>query len=670
MAIIPATTYSFLKGEGQMSELIRQFDWAATPLGTPDQWPSSLRITLGILLHAKSPMILWWGEELIQFYNDAYRPSLGTGGKHPGALGQKAVDCWPEIWPAIKPLIDQIQAGGEAIWQENQLMAMYRNGRLEDVYWTFGYSPVLNEEGQVCGVLVVCQETTALVNSLRQSTQKQESIQRVFKQAPVAIAIFRGPEFVIELANDSVCLLWGRTQQQVIGKPLFEALPEAAGQGFEELLRGVLQTGKTVIASELPSFIERTGKQVTVYWTFVYEPLYEPDGTIDSVIVVATDMTEQKLAKLALTEASQRKDEFLAMLGHELRNPLAPLRNTLQLLQMSGGQDETVDSSVALMTRQVDHLVRLVDDLLDMSRINQGKIELRRERLELGELIAHTIKAIRPLYEANNRHLLVSPLAAPVYLKGDSTRLAQALTNLLTNAAKYTNKGGHVWLIVERAEGEVLVRVKDDGIGMTTEQLSRVFEMFFQVNTSLNRPHGGLGLGLVVVRRLVELHGGRVDAHSDGLNLGSEFVLHLPALADAATPRPVPDKQPSQVMTGYRIVVVDDNQDAAVTTSMLLKLKGYEVYTCYNGLEGIAAAERLQPRVMLIDIGMPGLNGYETCRLIREQPWGQQMVLIALTGYGQAEDKLRSQEAGFTAHLVKPVDLSTLSQVIESLLTS
>lgn len=653
-----------------MSELIRQFDWAATPLGTPDQWPSSLRITLGILLHAKSPMILWWGEELIQFYNDAYRPSLGTGGKHPGALGQKAVDCWPEIWPAIKPLIDQIQAGGEAIWQENQLMAMYRNGRLEDVYWTFGYSPVLNEEGQVCGVLVVCQETTALVNSLRQSTQKQESIQRVFKQAPVAIAIFRGPEFVIELANDSVCLLWGRTQQQVIGKPLFEALPEAAGQGFEELLRGVLQTGKTVIASELPSFIERTGKQVTVYWTFVYEPLYEPDGTIDSVIVVATDMTEQKLAKLALTEASQRKDEFLAMLGHELRNPLAPLRNTLQLLQMSGGQDETVDSSVALMTRQVDHLVRLVDDLLDMSRINQGKIELRRERLELGELIAHTIKAIRPLYEANNRHLLVSPLAAPVYLKGDSTRLAQALTNLLTNAAKYTNKGGHVWLIVERAEGEVLVRVKDDGIGMTTEQLSRVFEMFFQVNTSLNRPHGGLGLGLVVVRRLVELHGGRVDAHSDGLNLGSEFVLHLPALADAATPRPVPDKQPSQVMTGYRIVVVDDNQDAAVTTSMLLKLKGYEVYTCYNGLEGIAAAERLQPRVMLIDIGMPGLNGYETCRLIREQPWGQQMVLIALTGYGQAEDKLRSQEAGFTAHLVKPVDLSTLSQVIESLLTS
>ena len=615
-------------------------------------------------------MILWWGEELIQFYNDAYRPSLGTGGKHPGALGQKAVDCWPEIWPAIKPLIDQIQAGGEAIWQENQLMAMYRNGRLEDVYWTFGYSPVLNEEGQVCGVLVVCQETTALVNSLRQSTQKQESIQRVFKQAPVAIAIFRGPEFVIELANDSVCLLWGRTQQQVIGKPLFEALPEAAGQGFEELLRGVLQTGKTVIASELPSFIERTGKQVTVYWTFVYEPLYEPDGTIDSVIVVATDMTEQKLAKLALTEASQRKDEFLAMLGHELRNPLAPLRNTLQLLQMSGGQDETVDSSVALMTRQVDHLVRLVDDLLDMSRINQGKIELRRERLELGELIAHTTKAIRPLYEANNRHLLVSPLAAPVYLKGDSTRLAQALTNLLTNAAKYTNKGGHVWLIVERAEGEVLVRVKDDGIGMTTEQLSRIFEMFFQVNTSLNRPHGGLGLGLVVVRRLVELHGGRVDAHSDGLNLGSEFVLHLPALADAATPRPVPDKQPSQVMTGYRIVVVDDNQDAAVTTSMLLKLKGYEVYTCYNGLEGIAAAERLQPRVMLIDIGMPGLNGYETCRLIREQPWGQQMVLIALTGYGQAEDKLRSQEAGFTAHLVKPVDLSTLSQVIESLLTS
>ncbi len=356
-----------------MGELIRQFDWSATPLGTPDQWPPSLRTALGILLHAKTPMFLWWGEELIQFYNDAYRPSLGVGGKHPAALGQKAVDCWPEIWPTIESRIAQIRAGGEGIWQENQLMPIFRNGRLEDVYWTFGYSPVPDETGQVGGVLMVCQETTALVNSLRQSTQKQESIQRLFKQAPVAIAIFRGPEFIVELANDSVCLLWGRTQQQVIGKPLFEALPEAAGQGFEELLTTVLKTGKEVIASELPSFIERAGKQVTVYWTFVYEPLYEPDGTIDSVIVVATDVTEHKLAKLALTEASQRKDEFLAMLSHELRNPLAPLRNTLQLLRMTGGQDETVDASVELMARQVDHLVRLVDDLLDMSRINQGK---------------------------------------------------------------------------------------------------------------------------------------------------------------------------------------------------------------------------------------------------------------------------------------------------------
>ncbi len=255
-----------------------------------------------------------------------------------------------------------------------------------------------------------------------------------------------------------------------------------------------------------------------------------------------------------------------------------------------------------------------------------------------------------------------------MYLQGDSTRLAQVLTNLLTNAAKYTNKGGHVWLSVDRADGEVLVRVKDDGIGLTTEQLSSIFEMFFQVNTSLNRPHGGLGLGLVVVRQLVELHGGWVEARSGGLNRGSEFILHLPTLAEAAPFLPVPDRQPRQGSSGHRIVVVDDNQDAAITTAMLLKLKGYEVYTRYDGLEGIAAAERLQPSVMLIDIGMPGLNGYETCRLIREQPWGQQMVLIALTGYGQAEDKQQSREAGFTAHLVKPVDLSTLGQVIESLL--
>ena len=672
--------WPFLSNGNEMGRLTRQFDWTTTTLGSPDQWPQSLRITLSILLNARFPMFLWWGPDLMQFYNDAYRPSLGENGKHPTALGQKGVECWPEIWPTIKPLIDQVMAGGEATWNENQLVPIYRNGRLDDVYWTFGYSPVLDEAGEVGGVLVVCQETTAVV-------QKEEANQRLrglFEQAPVAIATFRGPQFIINFANPTVCELWGRSMEQVLGKPLFEALPEAAGQGFEERLTGVLQTGEPFLGNELPSQIDRDGQRVTVYWNFVYEPLHEY-GHITGITVVATDVSEQVAARRTverseqnLREADRRKEEFLAMLGHELRNPLAPLHHSLQLLRLTGGKDQTLTPTVDLMTRQVNYLVRMVDDLLDVSRINQGKVELRRERIELRELVAQAVKVVRPLYyDADERELNLTPPGreiAPnqdrpnaIHLNGDATRLTQAITNLLTNAAKYTQPGGHVRVSVERAGEEAVVRVADDGIGLEADQLVSIFEMFVQVNTGLDRPQGGLGLGLTVVKRLVELHGGRVAVQSAGLGQGSEFLVYLPAPAGTfESPQP-PGAGTKQAATGRRVLVVDDNKDAATTLSMLLKLSGYEVHTRYGGREAIEAAGSLQPDVVLLDIGMPVLNGYDICRLIREQPWGQSMVLIALTGYGQEDDKRRSREAGFDAHLVKPVGLADLTQLLNTL---
>ena len=289
-----------------MAERTRNFDWSRTPLGSPDQWPQSLRTIISVILNSRFPMFLWWGPDLIQFYNDAYRPSLGNDGKHPSALGQRGEECWPEIWPVIKPLIDQVLTDGEATWSEDQLIPIYRNGKLEDVYWTFGYSPVNDESGKVGGVLVVCTETTEKVKQSRQAQKRQQSILNFFVQAPVAIAFMKGPSFVVELANQKVLEYWGRKMEEVINRPIFEAIPEAAGQGFEEMLTSVLTTGQTVVATEQPVLLERNGALEKTYINFVYEPYYDLDGSISGVIVVAHEITEQVEARKKI-EISEQK---------------------------------------------------------------------------------------------------------------------------------------------------------------------------------------------------------------------------------------------------------------------------------------------------------------------------------------------------------------------------
>ncbi|GAB4028894.1 hypothetical protein GCM10028773_64070 [Spirosoma koreense] len=296
-----------------MGQLTRRYDWVSSPLGTPNHWPVSLRAAVGIVLHSRFPMFLWWGADLIQFYNDAYRPSLGQLGKHPTALGQRGDACWPETWPVIKPLIDQVLAGGEATWSEDQLIPIYRNGRLEDVYWTFSYSAAYGDEGQINGVFVTCTETTQAVLARRAFERSQTAFQHAIAQAPVATALFRGPQFVIELANEQVLAYWGRSRMEVIDKPLFEALPEAAGQGFEELLTGVLMNGHRFVANELAVKIQRAGKLEQTYIDFVYEPYREIDGTISGVTVVCVEVTEQVLARQQLHQAQASLQSAMAV---------------------------------------------------------------------------------------------------------------------------------------------------------------------------------------------------------------------------------------------------------------------------------------------------------------------------------------------------------------------
>jgi PAS domain S-box-containing protein len=417
------------------------------------------------------------------------------------------------------------------------------------------------------------------------------------------------------------------------------------------------------------------GMLMPAYLTFNVLP-GDAGGAMIGVFV--TDLTAQKhheelaAAQQALQDVDQRKNEFLAMLAHELRNPLAAVSNAVRILQQGGSDTMAVQSTSAMLDRQVGQMVRLVDELLDMSRISRNSISLRKERVELGAVLRQAIESSRMTCEAMRHELAVELPDAPICLDADPVRLSQVFANLLDNACKYMEKGGRIRVSAEvstgpGAPGEVVVRVRDSGIGIAAEQRSRIFDLFAQVDTSFERSQGGLGIGLTLVKRLVDLHGGRVQAQSDGLGRGSEFVVHLPLATEPALPVPTEPKVESAAC--YRILVADDNQDSAESLSLLLKLQGHETYATLDGQQAVEAATALRPDVVLLDIGMPKLNGYDACRTIRAESWGKHMVLIAQTGYGQPEDKLRIKDAGFDGHLVKPVDVAALMDLIASLRT-
>lgn len=368
----------------------------------------------------------------------------------------------------------------------------------------------------------------------------------------------------------------------------------------------------------------------------------------------------------ALQEEDRRKDEFLATLAHELRNPLAPIRNGLQVLKLLGHDHESAEESRGMMERQLEHLVRLVDDLLDVSRVSRGKIELRKERLDLANIVATALETCAPAIEERGHELSVALPEEPIQVDADKTRLAQALGNLLNNAAKYTDPGGRISLSVERQGREAVIRVRDTGVGIPGAMLPKIFDLFTQVDRSLEKSQGGLGIGLTLVRRMVELHGGNVEAKSAGQGLGSEFIIRLPLVTSPSRgpTSDAPVRERAVAASRRRILVVDDNADAAASLAMMLRMMGHETQTAHDGLAAVEAAADFRPEVILLDIGMPRMNGYDACRRMRELPCGREIYIVALTGWGQDEDKRRSQEAGFNAHLVKPIDPTALERLL------
>jgi len=448
-----------------------------------------------------------------------------------------------------------------------------------------------------------------------------------------------------------------------------------------------------IVAVQTTPLVSRAGNLVgmlSTHWDRAYLPPERDLRNLDILARQAADLIERKRTDEALREADRRKDEFLATLAHELRNPLAPMRNSLALLRLpdapGGAAQEGSDQGRLheVMERQLQHLIRLVDDLLDVSRISRGVMQLRREPVELETVMRHALETCRPLAEGRNHEVTVSLPEEPIRLNADPVRLVQVFTNLLNNACKYSEPGGRVWLTAEHHGDEVVVRVRDTGLGIPPDRLASIFGMFSQVDRSLERTQGGLGVGLTLVKRLVELHGGSVLAKSEGPGRGSEFVVRLPSLQTAreSEPRARPQEEKMRLFSsaapadrphasghpaGRRALVVDDNADSANSLAMLLKLSGHEAVTAHDGVEALEAAERFRPEVVFLDIGMPRLNGYDAARRIRQEAWGRGMMLVAMTGWGKEEDRRKSRDAGFDAHMVKPADLDELMRLMESL---
>ena len=520
---------------------------------------------------------------------------------------------------------------------------------------------IRNDKGEVAGLVFVFRDITE-----RRKTER--SLAKSLSFADDIIETLREPFVVLDAdlrvktANRSFYESFHVSKEETENRLVYDL---GNGQwdipGLRKLLDEVLTRNKSVHDFEVEHSFPTLGRKTML----LNARPFPPDSKHPELILLAVeDVSALRERADELAEAHRHKDEFLATLAHELRNPLAPIRNAVQFLGMEGLTPRDVKTGRDVISRQVTVMVRLIDDLLDMSRISRNKLDIRKERVELTALVESAVEGSRPLIQQSGHELTVSLPPQPIHLDADAVRLTQVFLNLLNNAAKYTKRGGHIWLTARREGSDAIVSVRDNGIGIPGDMLPRIFDMFTQVDRSLEQSQGGLGIGLTLVRRLVDLHDGTIEARSDGPDQGSEFVVRLPLIPPPLEPPPASDGLRAAALSGSRILVVDDNKDSADSLGMLLRLKVNEIRTAYDGMEALKVVETFRPDLVLLDIGLPKLNGYDVARRIRQQPWGRDVILVALTGWGQDEDRRRSQAAGFNFHIVKPVELSALESLL------
>jgi PAS domain S-box-containing protein len=506
--------------------------------------------------------------------------------------------------------------------------------------------------------LALAESRNAVERALATLRQSEQRFAAVFHHAPVAIALARMDSGALVDVNPAWERLSGYGRADAIGRTTIELglivdPPRRAG--------AIERARRTRRPVEFEMDVRTRSGPVRTVLTMMSVVMLGDDAYL---LTSTEDVTERKQAMQVLRDADRQKDEFLAVLAHELRNPLAPIRNAAAILHARGGDDPDVRWSRDVIDRQAEQMGRLLDDLLDVSRITQRRLELRKEKVTLRRIVDQAVETSRPLIDAAGHRLSVSVPATDVWLEGDPLRLAQVLANLLNNAAKYTERGGQISVNACRDGAGVTLSVRDTGIGIERDQLAHVFDLFAQAAPALERSQGGLGIGLSLVRGIVEAHGGSVEARSAGRGRGSEFIVRLPASLIAEPPPVVRSSTDGAVSPALRVLVADDNPDGRESLAIALRLGGHEVHAAADGLEAVQMAERFHPDVALLDIGMPGLNGYEAARRIRSYDWGRLMVLVALTGWGQQDDRQRAADAGFDHHLVKPASVPRIEALL------
>jgi len=590
-------------------------------------------------------------------------------------VGRPFREAFPEL-PYDHPVFAMVEGvyGGQPYAADEYKVPLRRpDGTMEDTYFKFRSEPLRDGSGRVFGVMTVAEDVTAGVTARAASARASEDLRSAEARLRAAVEAASVGTWHWDVAED--VLRADGVLAEIFGLPADEAaqgLPIARFTAaiepedrprVEGLIREALEKGTGYAADYRVR--DAAGN---VRWVAARGRVErDAQGRVLALPGALSDISERRQAAQALQEASRVKDEFLAMLGHELRNPLSPILTALHLMRLRA--PDTLVRERTIIERQVAHLVRLVDDLLDVSRITRGKVELEKAPVEAAEVVERAIEIASPLLEQKQQHLTVDVAREGLVVDVDVVRLAQAVANLLTNASKFTEVGGAIWVNAAAEGGQAKIRVRDSGTGISPEMLPRVFDLFSQERQAADRSQGGLGLGLPIVRSLVEMHGGKASASSEGAGRGSEFVITLPLSARAPAESAPSGADPGRAAArsrslARRVLIVDDNRDAAALLDEALEAQGHEVRVAFDGPQALALVEGFTPDVALLDIGLPVMDGYELARRLNALPHLQGTVLFAITGYGQMIDRKRSEEAGFAAHIVKPVDVGQLSTAI------
>jgi signal transduction histidine kinase/ActR/RegA family two-component response regulator len=700
-------TITAFMGEGSTRALLRSMDWSNFPMGQPETWSTQITTALQIMLDSKTPSCLAWGPELHLFYNDAYIEVLGE--RHPAALAHRFWDVWSALRPDFGPAVERALEG-TSVLEKNIPFELTRHGAAEKAWFNFSLLPVREENGRVAGIFNVMMETTAQIEA--------EQSDRFLLTLTDRLRPLEAPEEITAVASEMLGrqlqasrVFFSEVDDQqgtffIRSNWLRNGLVSVAGRtrkldDFGPDVIATLHSGRPVVVNDI-SQDPRTAQHAEAYQginlrAYMVIPLIKAGHLISllsvhsdvprhwsrmdlhlseqliertwAVAANATAQAELREAVRKLKEADAHKDEFLAMLAHELRNPLAPIRSAADLLMGAKlTQDDVLDAS-QIIGRQVDHMTSLIEDLLDVSRVTRGLAKLEKTVLDMQHIVKDAVEQVSPLIRSRHHHLVLHLSPDVTAVMGDEKRLIQVVANLLNNAAKYTPPGGKLLLKTEIQEGRILLSVTDNGIGMTAELATRVFDLFAQAERSSDRSSGGLGLGLALVKSLVELHGGSVTCASDGPGRGSTFTVSLPQLATAAVAA-LPRREPTAISLApashtLRVMVVDDNVDAAQMLGKLLQISGYEVMVEHAGPQALERARSSPPDVCLLDIGLPGISGIELAGLFRQQPHTAGAVLIAVTGYCQAHEREFALASGFDHYFVKPVDTKKLLALLE-----